>query len=203
MKSLVELMRMRSIFTAWVLLSSVLASPAGAQGTHDADQRWIRQTIHQQHRKEWFDARRHIRPRHSHRQRVETHPSTRVYGVIMRGPQQVYRDATSHVQCWPPYKHVGGEFSDEKRAWNEAQLGWMGAVSAEYGSRYADVQNVDARTLHRQCFRVSFNDSWAARNLEAAQQAVGLTGYKVRCIIVASPCMAPATNSTPLKGDER
>jgi hypothetical protein len=190
---------------AWLL--SLLISSAAAQ---DYDNRWIGQTIHQQHRAEWFDARRHIRPRHVHRpvrhhkpKVVEAHRDTRVYGMVMSGPQKIYRDATSHVQCWPPVEAISGEHANEDRAWNEAQLHWMGAVSVKYGARFADIQAIDARTLRRQCFRTSFNDSWAGRNAEAVKQAVGLTGYKLRCVIVASPCMAPSTGDTPLKGDQQ
>jgi hypothetical protein len=178
-----------------------LASPASA---YDYDDKWIGQTIHLQHRKAWLDARKHVKPRHYHKPKPQpTHPDTRVYGMISRGPQRVYRDATSHVECWPPIEAISGEHASEDRAWNDAQLQWMGAVAVKYGARFADIQSVDARTLRRQCFRTSFNDSWAGRNVEAAKQAMGLTGFKLRCVIVASPCMAPATGDTPLKGDQK
>jgi hypothetical protein len=186
-------------------LAAAVVCFASSASAYDYDSQWIGKTIHQQHRKEWLDARRHKpRPRHHHTPKpVRTHPDTRVYGMIAHGPQRVFRDATSHVQCWPPIEAISGEHASEDRAWNDAQLQWMGAVAVKYGARFADIQSVDARTVRRQCFRTSFNDSWAGRNVEAAKQAIGLTGFKLRCVIVASPCMAPATGDTPLKGDQQ
>lgn len=217
---------MRTIATA-VVLSVCLAFQAFGQSRHDHDQQWIRQTIREKDRKaleqyydmpveivrrprtvhrerhyydRWREARRDERHEHRH----EHHRETRVYGMVMHGPQATFRDATSHVSCFPPVENTSREHSDEGRAWNDAQLGWMASVSVKYGSRFADVQNVDARTLKRQCFRSSFDESWLGRNREALAQNTNTgLGYKVRCTIIASPCMAPMTNDTPLKGDER
>lgn len=199
---------------------------AKAQSRYDTDQQWIRKTLRQQrhedhereHRREvryesWRqDREREYRHRHAHWRgnhnryygyRSDEHRETRVYGMTMYGPQMVQRDATSHVSCWPPMENTSREHTDENRAWNDAQLGWMAAVSVKYGARFADVQNVDARTLKRQCFRSNFDESWLGRNREALAQNTGTgLGYKVRCTIIASPCMAPITNDTPLKGDQ-
>jgi hypothetical protein len=81
----------------------------------------------------------------------------------------------------------------------------MKAVSVRYGAMYADVQNADARTLVRQCFRSSFNEGWLARNVEAVAQNTGVgSGFSWTCRIIASPCIQPVqgANETTLKGDK-
>lgn len=199
--------------TAAVCVLLVLAR-AEAQSRYDHDASWVRQSLRETDRRA---LERHYgepveivrRPRRPRRHAARpapppVHPETRVYGVIHRPGQQVLRDATAHVTCWPPVENTSREHSDEGRAWNDAQLGWMASVSVKYGARFADIQNVDARSLRRQCFRSSFDESWLARNREALAQNTGTgLGYKVRCTIIAAPCMAPMTNETPLKGDEK
>lgn len=216
---------MKHVAIVFVVAMQMFAGAAFGQSRHDHDQQWIRQTIREKDRQalekhygmpveivrrprtvprdrhyydRWREARRDDRDRHEH------HREARVYGMVMHGPQATFRDATSHVSCFPPVENTSREHSDEGRAWNDAQLGWMASVSVKYGARFADVQNVDARTLKRQCFRSSFDESWLGRNREALAQNTGAgLGYKVRCTIIASPCMAPMTNDTPLKGDEK
>ena len=202
----------RHAIAAGVALLALMPLPAAA---YDYDQQWVRQTIHGQKREAWLAERRHkpvkhyskpkpaTKRHHHHEKHADTTDGTRVYGVAYRAGRTI-RDATANVQCWPPLENTSREHSNEDRAWNDAQLGWMASVASKYGARFADVQNIDLRTLERRCFRATFDESWLARNLEAAAQNTGTgLGYKLRCTIIAAPCMAPASNATPLKGDIR
>lgn len=194
-----------------------------AQSRHDHDQQWIRQTIREKDRQalekhygmpveivrrprtrhyydRWREARRDDRDRRHH---DSEHRETRVYGFVQRMTQQDRRDC--HNGCCPPIENISRDHGSEQRSWNDAQLGWMKAVAVRYGSMYADVQNADARTLVRQCFRSSFSESWLARNAEAAAQKLGGDGFSWTCRIIASPCIQPIQSAyeTPLKGDEK
>lgn len=213
--------------TAAMILCLCVAFPAFGQSRHDHDQQWIRQTIREKDRQalekhygmpveivrrprhvhrerhyydRWREARRDDRDRHHH---SHEHRETRVYGFVQRMTQQDRRDC--HNGCCPPIENISRDHGSEQRSWNDAQLGWMKAVAVRYGSMYADVQNADARTLVRQCFRSSFNESWLGRNAEAAAQKLGGDGHSWTCRIIASPCIQPITGGyeTPLKGDEK
>ena len=195
-----------------------IATHAKAQARHDHDQKWIRSTIREGERKElerYYGEPVEIvrRPRHRHYPEPrryqehghEPHPhtATRVYGYVQHMTQQDKRDC--HNGCCPPVENISRDHGSEQRSWNDAQLGWMKAVAVRYGAMYADVQNADARTLVRQCFRSSFGEGWLARNLEAAAQKTGVSdGHQWTCRIIASPCIQPTTGGyeTPLKGDK-
>lgn len=178
----------------WIVAIAILLPLSGASGD-EYDQRWVKQTLRTERHVHRQQVRRRPQPRVIYRDRVarpKEPESTRVFGFV------------AHVggPCRPAVENISREHTSEKAAWNDAQLGWMKAVSVRYGAMYADVQNVDARTLRRQCFRSSFDESWVARNLEALVQNTGTgPGYKTTCRIIASPCIAPITNDTPLKGD--
>lgn len=199
---------------------------ARAQSRYDIDQQWIRKTLRQQrhedrdreHRREeryesWRqDREREHRHRHAHwrgnheryyGQRADEHRETRVYGFVARMTQQDRRDC--HNGCCQPVENISRDHGTEQRAWADAQLGWMKASAARFGSMYADVQNADARTLVKQCFRSSFDESWIGRNREALAQNTGAgDGFKWTCRIIASPCIQPiqGAHETTLKGDQ-
>jgi len=212
-----------------------VVAKARAQSRYDTDQTWIRKTLRDQrreehareHYEEWREARaseqrrRHARWHesrnryygytHSHRERDYSgqyrrepeHREARVYGFVARMTQQDQRDCRNG--CCPPVENISRDHGSETRAWNDAQLGWMKAIAVRYGAMYADVQNADARSLVRQCFRSSFDESWIGRNKEALAQNAGGDGFKWTCRIIASPCIQPiqGAHETPLKGDER
>jgi hypothetical protein len=208
-----------------VLVVTMVAIKAHAQSRYDHDQKWVRTTIKDSIREkdrkaleQYYDMPVEIvrRPRHVHRERHyydrwrearrderHEHRETRVYGFVQHMTQQDRRDC--HNGCCPPIENISRDHGNEQRSWNDAQLGWMKAVAVRYGSMYADVQNADARTLVRQCFRSSFNESWLGRNAEAAAQKLGGDGHSWTCRIIASPCIQPITGGyeTPLKGDEK
>lgn len=206
---------------------------ARAQDRYDPDQRWIRSAIREQYREERAERREQIasdwrwQERQRERQRSEWRDrdrernrdryamsivddrgrdlsGPRVYGFIARMTQQDRRDC--HQGCCPPVENISRDHLSEQRSWNDAQLGWMKAVAVRYGAMYADVQNADARSLVRQCFRSSFNEGWLARNVEAlAQNTKTGDGFSWTCRIIASPCIQPIQDAheTPLKGDEK
>lgn len=211
---------------AWLLLLivwTVVFDQARAQSRYDPDNRWIRDTLraerHKHHDHEHVEVRRyrweHAEPRRRYygerrreREVVEDrhhhHESTRVYGFVARMTQTDRRDC--HNGCCPPVENISSAHSNEGAAWNHAQLGWMKAISVRYGAMYADVQNADARTLVRQCFRCEFDESWIARNREALAQNTGTgNGFKTCCRIIASACIQPVVGAseTPLKGDQK
>ncbi len=229
------IVRIVGIATALVvgigMMMAVVA--ARAQDRYDPDQRWIRSTLREQHREEWRAERREQiasdwrwQERQRDRQRSEWRDrdrernrdryamsivddrgrdlsGPRVYGFVARMTQQDRRDC--HQGCCPPVENISSAHSNENAAWNHAQLGWMKAVSVRFGSMYADVQNADARTLVRQCFRCEFDESWIGRNREALAQNTGTgNGFKTCCRIIASACIQPiqGAHETPLKGDQ-
>lgn len=200
---------MRAITTS--VLVACMCLPAMAQSRYDSDQAWVRETIHKERRAERrrqalvieYREQRRIRhrPRHQH-DNERTYRKPRVYGYVAMMSQQDRRDC--HGGCCPPVENISRDHGAENRAWNDAQLGWMKAVAVRYGAMYADVQNVDARTLLKQCFRSSFDESWIGRNKEALAQNTGIgDGFKWTCRIIASPCIQPiqGANDTRLKGD--
>lgn len=203
---------------------------ARAQDRYDPDQKWIRNAIreqraenhqaerrqqsasewHQQQRQrsEWRDRERERnRDRYAMTiidERGRDLSGPRVYGFVARMTQQDRRDC--HNGCCPPVENISSAHSSESAAWNHAQLGWMRAISVRFGSMYADVQNVDARTLVKQCFRCEFDESWIGRNREALAQNTGTgNGFKTCCRIIASACIQPiqGATETTLKGDEK
>ena len=194
---------------AVLLALALLISPAHAQTRHDADSQWIRQTIHEKRRADWFAERRRIygdRYRHyrrdRHRQayhgpRKPRDDGTRVYGYVSTGPQQVQRDLLSNVECFPPFESISVEANTEDGAWKDAQRNWENAVRWKYGERFMSVAN--ARDVVKQCSRSSGNQSVAGRIAENVATAMGQDGYKHRCQIRARACMAPIEISPETK----
>lgn len=217
------------------LVAAILVSKAKAAPRCDAEA-WICKSIRQQHRaerereerrEEARDEReraaiRYARERQRELERereaawrrnhdryygyrsADRHPETRVYGFVARMTQIDGRDCRNG--CCPAVENISRSHTSEAEAWDDAQLGWMKAVSVRYGAMYADVQNMDIRTMSRQCFRCEFNESWIGRKREQVAQATGVSnGFKSCCRIIASPCIQPiqGANEAPLKGDER
>ncbi len=207
---------MRALLALALLLVS---SSAMAQSRYDHDSKWIRDTLREERRAErraeWLEERHERRQRyfwleHTRRYggryhaRRDAHPETRVYGMTIRGMTQVdTRDCRNG--CCPPVENISKAHSSESAAWNDAQLGWMKAISVRFGAMYADVQNADERTIVRQCFRCEFNEDWISRNREALAQNTGTgNGFKSCCRIIARACIQPiqGADETPLKGDK-
>lgn len=196
----------------WPLIAlALLITPASAQTRHDADQSWIRQTIHEKRRADWLAERRerrHTYREHYRRYGYEHRPrreakrddGTRVMGYVSTGPQQVQRDLLSNVECFPTLESISVEANTEDGAWKDAQRNWENAVRWKYGERFLAITN--ARDIVKQCSRSSGNQSVAGRITETVANAVGADGYKHRCQIRARPCMAPIEIAPETKGKQ-
>lgn len=215
---LVRLMKILGALVGAFIAFGVIAL-AKAQSHYDADQSWIRQTLREERKAERRAYRerhaltieyrdRHVERRHRHRDRwrespvrrhyyaapahrhYDRHDGTRVYGIIQRGSQFVERHATSHVECFPAIQEQSGDFSNDAKALNEAEVRWAAKVAVQYGMLFADFRN--AADKKSTCFRSTFDESWWGRNREAAAQNLGISeGFKKRCLIEAKPCRAP------------
>lgn len=206
-----------------LLVAGIVVASARSQTRYDTDQKWIRDTLRAEREKhddiverqrefrryrwEQQEPRRRYYGERRDRERevAEEHrDGTRVYGFVARMTQTDRRDC--HNGCCPAVENISRAHGTEDRAWSDAQLGWMKAVSVRYGAMYADVQNVDARSLVKQCFRCEFDESWIGRNREALAQNTGTgNGFKTCCRIIASACIQPivGASETPLKGDPK
>jgi hypothetical protein len=196
----------------WPLIAlALLVTPASAQTRHDADQSWIRQTIHEKRRADWLAERKRIYARdrehyrrygyeHRPRREAKRDDGTRVFGYISTGPQQVQRDLLSNVECFPPVESISVEANTEDGAWKDGQRNWENSVRWKYGERFMAISN--ARDVVKQCSRSSGNQSVAGRITETVASAVGADGYKHRCQIRARPCMAPIEIAPETKGKQ-
>lgn len=199
-----------ALFLALVLL----ISPASAQTRYDADQGWIRQTIHDKRRADWLAERRERRHTHYRHYRRDRHyeprrqakrdDGTRVYGMTIRR-----LDTTGGVACYPPVEAYSTEANSETGAWTDAQRNWENQVRAMVGERWMEVKN--SREVVKQCWASSGNQSVAGRVMErvgTAMQSVtgneaGVDGRKHRCRIVARPCQAPVEKNPEVKGEAK
>lgn len=206
---------MKHVAIVFVVAMQMFAGAAFGQSRHDHDQQWIRQTIREKDRQalekhygmpveivrrprtvhrdrhyydRWREARRDDRDRHHHGH--EHHRATRVYGMVMRREQFVERHATSHVECFPPVQEQSGDYPTENRAMADAEVRWGAKVAVMYGAIYADFTNANSRA--KRCFRSTFDESKLGKNLEALKQNLNISdGYQKKCVVTASPCLAP------------
>lgn len=125
---------------------------------------------------------------------------SRVYGYINRSRQTTLRDATSHVECFPPVESLSAEFLTEDGAMNDARLAWANSVRWRYGERYMSIDN--AARVEKQCNISTSSESSAGKIVEKVGQAIGMEGHKIRCRLMASPCMAPIEFDPAIKGSK-
>jgi hypothetical protein len=190
-------------------LAVLLAMPSAAMA-QDYDSRWIGETI----RRSLHDSdkprvyrtpREHYRAPEPRREREhrepEIHPGTRVHGIMTHSQQRIQRDVLSNVICMPPIESLSVEANTEEGAWKDAQRNWENLVRWKYGERFMAIGN--AASVTKQCSRSSGNQSVAGRVAENVATVLGQDGYKHRCQIVASACMAPQEQGPNVKGDSK
>ena len=197
---------------------------ARSQARHDHDQKWIKSTIREGDRQalekyygEPVEIVRRPRRNHRHYEPVrryhshdrdrdrdrDTHVATRVYGVVMRKEQFVQRDATSHVQCYPPMEAMSHERSSQDDAWADAQRSWANAVRYRFGERYIDIRN--ANPVQRQCNISTVSESVAGKMVDGAKALVGADtgGSRWRCVVRAGPCQAEFEADPNVRGEPK
>lgn len=133
----------------------------------------------------------------------DAHVATRVYGVVMRREQFVQRDATSHVQCYPPMEAMSHERSSQDDAWNDAQRAWANAVRFRFGERYQDIRN--ANPVQKQCNISSVSETVAGKMIDGAKAIVGADtgGSRWRCLVRAGPCQAEFEVDPNVRGEPK
>lgn len=201
-----------------------IASQVKAQARHDHDQRWIKQTIREEDRRELekhygepVELVRRPRRTHSHshydprdwrheRQRRHDHDrpeyaGTRVYGVVMRREGFSERDATAHVQCYPPVQGISNERSSQSEAWEDAVRDWANKVRWTYGEKFIDPRN--ANPMQRQCNISTVSESVVGKLTSDARAAAGGEAYgsRWRCVARGGPCQAAIEPAPELKGE--
>lgn len=88
--------------------------------------------------------------------------------------------------CKPEIKVTGTQFLSENGAKERAQKAWEGMVQFRHGELYADLRF--ARDIRYQCVRSSVENI-----ANRASEAVGINTQLKRCLIWATPCIAPLT----------
>ena len=188
--------------TLW-LIAVLILLPLAVARSEDYDQRWIKHTLRDE-RHGARDGRRHnsppYRPYRPYRSNHRDHEATRVYGIVQRPHIRVERDELSAVVCFAPISAISHEYTSEDTAWRNAQIAFENLARWQYGERFAAVAN--AANIQRMCNRSSSPQSVAGKIGEAMASAVGNDGFRHRCQIIASPCMAPTVIDTPIKSDK-
>jgi hypothetical protein len=197
---------MKLKWTLVVLAVSAFGSSVSARDWDD--NAWVRQTIRQERRETYRRTHPYRPPVYSYQRRhyelpapvhVEPPSHHRALNVITSGHQKLQRDVLSNVVCMPPIEAVSTEANTEEGAYKDAMRVWENLVRWKMGERFMSISN--AAEITRQCSRSSGNQSIVGRAVEAMASAVGQDGFKHRCQIIASPCMAPIQANPVVKND--
>lgn len=134
---------------------------------------------------EWRKApkveRKYSRPKRTYRKRRK--PRVKAW-VRKNRHLNAFDDKNSG--CKPEIKVTGTQFLSENGAKERAQKAWEGMVQFRHGELYADLRF--ARDIRYQCVRSSVENI-----ANRASEALGVNTQLKRCLIWATPCIAPLT----------
>ena len=163
------------------IAAMILAAMLVPAGAHEPDyidlERWENRKALRSHNCTWYgtDCPRDRRYRRVRQPRPHVHTAVPAPGA---------------QRCLPNAVHVvSTEHQTEEKAKGQAQLQWMGHVSALNGFIYAHFPF--ARGVRWRCFPAQTHDTWTGAFSKGVNKFVGGTGQNMRCELWASPCSAP------------